>query len=119
MSKYEEILTAAKHKRENGYHCMVIYGWCEKGWKILNSWGKSWGDAGKAILPYTVPLSESWGIIDTVIDNTKREYLKSLEDKVAELACKNIELEKQTSSLLNSLENLTKKLSDKEALTTE
>lgn len=119
LSKYEEILTQAIHKRENGYHCMVIYGWCEKGWKILNSWGKSWGDGGKAILPYTVPLSESWGVIDTIIDNTKREYLKSLEDKVAELACKNIELEKQISSLLDSLENLTKKLADKEALTTE
>ena len=56
----------------DGNHCMVIYGWNEQGWKILNSWGLGWGNRGRAILPYDVPLREAWGIIDTYTnDNLK------------------------------------------------
>lgn len=58
------VLTTNKGKY-NGNHCMVIYGWNDKGWKILNSWGIFWGNGGKAILPYDVPLNEAWGIVDT------------------------------------------------------
>lgn len=35
-----------------GYHCVVIYGWNENGFMIQNSWGKTWGLLGYAVLPY-------------------------------------------------------------------
>lgn len=47
-----------------GAHCMVIYGWDEKGWLIQNSWGAAWGRVGRAILPYDYPLKEAWCIAD-------------------------------------------------------
>lgn len=49
-----------------GYHCILITGWDEKGWKIMNSWGKHWGDNGYAVLPYSFPIAESWGITDDI-----------------------------------------------------
>ena len=51
-------------KFKQGGHCMVIYGWNEKGWLVRNSWGKSWGDKGSATLSYSVPVREFWGITD-------------------------------------------------------
>lgn len=47
-------------------HCMVIYGWDARGWKIQNSWGKNWANGGRAILPYDIKIREAWGIIDTL-----------------------------------------------------
>jgi C1A family cysteine protease len=58
----------------DGNHCMVIYGWNEEGWKILNSWGLGWGNLGKAILPYDVPLREAWGIIDTYTNQNLKDF---------------------------------------------
>ncbi len=55
--------------RTNG-HCMVIYGWNEKGWKVRNSWGRSWGDKGNVIIPYDVPFKEVWGIRDATADSS-------------------------------------------------
>ena len=52
--------------KKSGGHCMVIYGWNEKGWLIQNSWGNWWGKSGRAILPYDVKKSEAWGITDEV-----------------------------------------------------
>ena len=62
------IITKQKRSKNTGGHAMVIYGWNEKGWKIQNSWGTSFGDKGKVILPYDVKIREAWGIIDTSIN---------------------------------------------------
>lgn len=35
-----------------GLHCIVIYGWNEKGFLFQNSWGKLWGHNGCAVIPY-------------------------------------------------------------------
>lgn len=35
-----------------GLHCIVIYGWNEKGFLFQNSWGKLWGHGGCAVIPY-------------------------------------------------------------------
>lgn len=51
-------------KYYDGQHCMVCYGWNEKGWKIQNSWGIGWGKMGKAILPFDTNFVEVWGVID-------------------------------------------------------
>ena len=50
-----------------GGHEIIIYGWNEYGFKVLNSWGNdSWGVNDCAIIPYSYPLSESWSITDIV-----------------------------------------------------
>lgn len=45
-----------------GYHMMVIYGWNESGWLVQNSWGKEWGNKGRAILPYDYEIDSAWAI---------------------------------------------------------
>lgn len=52
-----------------GCHCMVIYGWDERGWKFQNSWGRKWGDEGRAILPYSHPIREAYCLIDEIVGN--------------------------------------------------
>lgn len=58
-----------KSKNTSG-HCMVIYGWNEKGWKVRNSWGRNWGNKGNVIIPYEVPMKEVWGIKDAAADSS-------------------------------------------------
>ena len=58
-----------KGNKSSGYHAVLIYGWDAKGFKFMNSWGKEWGDNGKAILPYDYPRVECWSVTDTKIEN--------------------------------------------------
>lgn len=53
-----------------GGHCMVIYGWNEKGWKVQNSWGRFWGDNGCCIIPYDLEIREKWMVTDNIFDDT-------------------------------------------------
>lgn len=68
MKVVNGILTT-QHKKYIGGHCMIIYGWNEKGWKVQNSWGKSWGDNGTCIIPYNMKIEEAWGVGDNITDN--------------------------------------------------
>ena len=36
----------------DGGHAFVLAGWDSRGFRVLNSWGKSWGESGYAILAY-------------------------------------------------------------------
>lgn len=56
-----------------GGHCMYIYGWNERGWKIANSWGEDWGVNGKFILPYNMPMAECWAVMDDIIEGAHIE----------------------------------------------
>ena len=56
-------------KNSTGGHCMVIYGWNEKGWLVRNSWGKEWGDNGNCIIPFDIKFKEIWGIKDAITDS--------------------------------------------------
>ena len=60
------ISTEQKKEDSKGGHCMVIYGWTKDGWLIQNSWGKTWGKSGTAILPFNIKKTEAWGITDEV-----------------------------------------------------
>ena len=60
------VLTFGSDEKSGG-HCMVIYGWDERGWKFQNSWGKSWGEGGRAILPYDMKIREAYSIIDELV----------------------------------------------------
>lgn len=75
-----------------GGHCMVIYGWNEHGWKIQNSWGTSWGNKGKAILPYDIPMRETWGVVDEISENQTKL-------RIAELEKANIELQNKINNI--------------------
>lgn len=56
-------------KTSFGYHAILLYGWEEKGWRIQNSWGKDWGNDGRAIYPYDYPIAEMYGVTDTEVHN--------------------------------------------------
>lgn len=60
--------------KADGQHCMVCYGWDQRGWKIQNSWGSHWGASGRTILPFNTKFVEVWGIADE--DNSKETNLK-------------------------------------------
>ena len=51
-----------------GGHCMFIYGWNERGWKIQNSWGEDWGIGGCFVLPYEMGMAECWAVMDDIIE---------------------------------------------------
>lgn len=56
--------------KNTGGHCMIIYGWNEIGWKVRNSWGRTWGDQGNVVIPYSVKIREVWGIKDASADSS-------------------------------------------------
>ena len=53
--------------KNRGYHCVVIYGWDERGWLVQNSWGKSWGQEGRFIVPFSFKWREAWAVTDKII----------------------------------------------------
>lgn len=56
-----------------GGHCMFIYGWDERGWKIQNSWSEDWGVNGCFILPYEMGMAECWAVMDDIVEGA---YIK-------------------------------------------
>lgn len=81
------VITTKQESSSYGGHCMVIYGWNERGWKIQNSWGVWWGNRGRAILPYNVEIMEAWGIVDT-LSNPDIDVKKPYNNDYAKLAVK-------------------------------
>lgn len=67
MQVLDGVLTSNYIGCEGG-HCMFIYGWDERGWKIQNSWGTDWGKDGKFILPYEMPMEECWAVMDDIVE---------------------------------------------------
>lgn len=67
QAKVKDGVLTFDSKENSGGHCMVIYGWDSRGWKFQNSWGKSWGEGGRAILPYDMKIREAYSIIDELV----------------------------------------------------
>lgn len=75
MEWYEDMTVVdgvlqTNHVNYGGGHCMFIYGWNERGWKIQNSWGADWGDNGTFTLPYELGMEECWAIADHIVEGT-------------------------------------------------
>ena len=92
MQWYKDIkvidgVITTSQKADGGGHCMVIYGWNEKGWKIQNSWSEKWANGGRAILPYDVKIREAWGIIDT-LTHTETNVVKPYNSKTGKVFAK-------------------------------
>ncbi len=77
--------------KKTGGHCMVVYGWNETGWKVQNSWGAFWGDDGRVVIPYNVPLKEMWGIKDATAESSLT-LNKPFKTKGGEIAAKLLNL---------------------------
>ena len=58
--------------KDHGRHCIMIYGYDERGWLIQNSWGKLYAGDGRFVMPYDFKFNEAWGVTDSIIeDNIK------------------------------------------------
>lgn len=69
-----------------GGHCMYIYGWNERGWKIANSWGEDWGVGGCFVLPYELGMAECWAVMDDIVEGA---YIKKpLQSKIGRAVAK-------------------------------
>lgn len=66
--KLEDGVLTTDYVGYEGGHCMFIYGWDERGWKVQNSWGENWGTNGTFILPYDMCMAECWAVIDNIIE---------------------------------------------------
>lgn len=89
--------------KSGSYHCMVIYGWNQDGWKIQNSWSGAWATEGRAILPYDVPHSEAWGVVDTYSEAQRTLRLKELEHTNSALTITNNQLASEIKALTAQL----------------
>lgn len=70
-----------------GGHCMFIYGWNERGWKVQNSWGEDWGVNGTFILPYELGMEECWAVMDDIIEGAyiRRPFRSRLGKRFAKI----------------------------------
>lgn len=67
--KVEDGVLTSDFKEKSGGHCMVLYGWVERGWKVQNSWGSHWGDNGRFIWPYEYEIREAYSVVDEFVSN--------------------------------------------------
>lgn len=114
IDKYGMMNTKQESSSKNGHHCMVIYGWNKDGWLIQNSWGKFWGNDGRAIIPYDIKLDEMWSIIDEYSENLKKEELNKLYIANAELEEKIRKFANERQEYLEQITKLYESLNDNE-----
>lgn len=86
MKVVDGILTTSRVGYDGG-HCMLIYGWDERGWKVQNSWGDQWGDNGTVIIPYDMKINECWALTDDIIEGltVQKPFMSKLGKIVARI----------------------------------
>lgn len=83
MKVKDGVLTTS-YKNKSGGHCMVIYGWDERGWKFQNSWGYKWGNGGRAILPYNHKIKQAYSIIDELVGDIQIKKPFKTDNKIGQ-----------------------------------
>lgn len=89
-------------------HCITIVGYKtdktgKQWWRIQNSWGKKWGDNGRAWLPHDYPWLEApYAIVDDVTETTWKDYREKFPK-----AFGNKEYSKATDDFDNSRKKMT------------
>lgn len=81
------LISSFDKNKKSGGHCMVIYGWDTRGWKVQNSWGRWWGTQGKCVIPYSVNIREFWAVTDDVIEgmDIKKPFSSEFGMQIAKL----------------------------------
>lgn len=95
-----------------GYHCMVIYGWNENGWKFQNSWGTTFGNRGRAILPYNTEFDTCYGIKDNISSHKFTEEIESMKALIETLETELSEKENQLEEYQQSTETTKKQINE-------
>ena len=67
-AKIKKDIYTYSSNEQSGRHCVMIYGWNEKGWLIQNSWGLLHAGDGRFILPFDFKINEAWGVSDDITD---------------------------------------------------
>ena len=99
-----------------GYHAMVIYGWNKDGWKIQNSWGVTFGNRGRAVLPYGTYMDTCFGVTDEIINSTDvDEKVKQLQEEIAKYKTEISQKENELNEIKNKYNDLYNKYKDKDA----
>lgn len=88
--KYTDGLLVGEQKGDYGYHAIMIYGWNETGFLCQNSWGISWGNKGRFILPYGIPVAEAKGLVDAVSDDS--DFIKPKRNTILDIIYKLINI---------------------------
>lgn len=70
-----------KDTEDNGGHAVLLTGWKTINgkfyWRLLNSWGKSWGQNGYCWLPEEYPwIEDAYAIVDYPTNESFQEYIK-------------------------------------------
>lgn len=67
-SKIENDTYVYDEDADHGLHCVLLYGYDERGWLIQNSWGVWYAGDGRFVLPYDFKINEAWGVTDDIDD---------------------------------------------------
>ena len=86
----------------SGYHCVLIYGWDERGWLVHNSWGSGWGQKGKFVVPFDFKWTEAWAVTDNIIG--EGDIIRPVDNKFIKVFSKVINI------IVNLFRKLTKKI---------
>ena len=118
IDKYNVIHTTQERKNICGAHCMVIYGWNKDGWLVQNSWGKSWGNNGRCIIPYDIKIREKYQIIDEYSEKEQKARIAELEKSNNDLRQQICKLSEQIKILNETLDKFSqyKELSEEQII---
>lgn len=108
-SYVEEGTNIVKHNNDSvhGYHAMVVYGWNNNGWLIQNSWDETWGNKGRAVLPYDHE-GQFYGVTDTYSEKAKDKRIQELEEEIKEYDDKYAKAQEEIKELYLQIEEYKK-----------
>lgn len=80
-----DIYTYPTNAKKRGSHCVMIYGWDERGWLVQNSWGKLYGWDGRFVIPFDFDFVEMWGVADDITEGIVKPKRNKILDFIYSL----------------------------------